>query len=457
MMFWGKRQVEKKANPVGAALISGGDYQFVPKERARVQFEEGYQLNVIVYRAVRELTIALTGLELELHKGDKIIESHPIIDLLKKPNPTQSYASFLEAIFTNFFITGEMFFSGVRAGKKIVELWPHSPEFIKVKPGKFGIPQQYMYEQGSSKITWNVDQITGYSELFYLKTCNPLDYWRGQSPLLAGGLSVDVHNSGLRWNYSLLKNSARPSGIVKFQSESVSAEVLGRLREWFKKSYQGAANAGEIPILVGGAEWQAVDLNPRDMDFLNTMKESAKYIAMCYGVPLPLIDNDASTFNNVEQAKERLYTDTVIPIMNLFLAQFNMWLSPYLDGAEFKINQDAIPALERLREVKFNRMVAAVNAGLITINEARDEIGFDGYGDPVADQLLIPQGRIPIEMAGFEPEPDQTANENAPNEEMQNEGFPDDQKDEAKALYQAGFNLKAIREMIGSNGICTNT
>ncbi len=454
MMFWGKRQVEKKANPVGTALISAGDYVSVPKERARVQFREGYQLNVIVYKAVRELTIALTGLQLELHKGDKIIDKHSVIDLLKRPNPIQSYPSFLESIFTNFFITGEMFFSSVAAGKKIVELWAHNPEYMKVKPGKFGIPQQYIYEQDSSKIAWNVDQMTGRSDLFFLKTCNPLDYWRGQSPLLAGGLSVDVHNSGLRWNYSLLKNSARPSGIVKFQSDSVTGEVLNRLREWFKKSYQGADNAGEIPILVGGAEWQAIDLNPRDMDFLNTMKESAKYIAMCYGVPLPLIDNDASTFNNLEQAKERLYTDTVIPIMNLFLAQFNQWAAPYLDGAEFKINQDAITALERLREVKFNRMVKAVDSGVITINEARAEIGFDRYKEEVADQLLIPQGRIPIEMAGFEPEP---TNENAPDEEMQNEGFPDDQKDEAKALYKAGFNLKAIREMIGNNGICTNT
>jgi hypothetical protein len=100
------------------------------------------------------------------------------------------------------------------------------------------------------------------------------------------------------WNHSLLDNGARPSGIIKFK-EDPGIDAMNRLKEHFKNNIQGSSNAGELPVLTDDAEWQQIDNNPRDMDYISTMKETAKYVASALGVPLPLIDNDASTFNNL--------------------------------------------------------------------------------------------------------------------------------------------------------------
>jgi HK97 family phage portal protein len=184
----------------------------------------------------------------------------------------------------------------------------------------------------------------------------------------------------MRWNYSLLKNSARPSGLIKL-GEGAGGEVVERLKEWFKRAMQGERNAGEIPVLPPGAEWQAMDQTAKDMDFLNTMKEAAKLIASAYGVPLPLIDNDASTFNNIEQAKERFYTDTVLPMAREFLRQFGNWLLPlYGEGLQFQINEDKIGALEGVRTRLYDRMIRAVTAGVLTEDEAREAMGYDPLG-----------------------------------------------------------------------------
>jgi HK97 family phage portal protein len=216
--------------------------------------------------------------------------------------------------------------------------------------------------------------------MFFMKTYDPLDYWRGQSPLVAAGLAADTHNAGMRWNYSLLKNSARPSGLIKL-GEGAGGEVVARLKEWFKRAMQGERNAGEIPVLPHGADWQAMDQTAKDMDFLNTMKEAAKLIASAYGVPLPLIDNDASTFNNIEQAKERFYTDTVLPMAREFLRQFGNWLLPlYGEGLQFQINEDKIGALEGVRTRLYDRMIRAVTAGVLTEDEAREAMGYDPIG-----------------------------------------------------------------------------
>jgi HK97 family phage portal protein len=172
---------------------------------------------------------------------------------------------------------------------------------------------------------------------------------------------------------------------VSFDQDSVSPEAINNMREHFRDRVQGEENAGGVPMMFGGAKWTPVDNNPRDMDFLNTQKEMAKLIAAAYGVPLPLIDNDASTFNNMEQAKERFYTDTLIPMFRGFLNSFGNWLLPmFEEGLFFAINMDDIPALEASRGRLFDRMVKAKQAGIITVDEARAAIGYDEMGGAAA-------------------------------------------------------------------------
>lgn len=375
------RRVEVKENPVGAAFIMPGGQSW-KRGGKRAYIEEGYQLNVIVYRAVGEITRAISDLELEVvNEAGDIVENHPALALLARPNPTQGFDTFAKEAFINYLILGEMAILRYPEKARPVELWNVSPLHVAVQPGTGGLPREYVYDQNGVKRAFPVDRITGRSQLFFAKMTDPLDYWRGQSPLVAAGLAADTHNAGMRWNYSLLKNSARPSGLIKM-GEGAGGEIVARLKEWFKGAMQGERNAGEIPVLPAGAEWQAMDNSPKDMDFVTTQKEAAKLIASAYGVPLPLIDNDASTFNNLEQAKERFYTDTVLPIFREFLSQFGAWILPfYGEGLRFQVNEDKIGALEGVRTRLFDRMLKAVQAQVLTVDEAREAMGYDPLGD----------------------------------------------------------------------------
>lgn len=440
MIFKKKKKLEVKENPAGQVMLFSNSMEFTPKLSPKVQFEEGYQRNVIVYRAINEITTAIANIELEFHRGEEVLTSHPIADLLKRPNPAEGYDTFMTAVFTDYLATGEMFISALMGGGRPRELWRQSPQFMKITGGKSGLPLKYTFEGANGgKVVWDVDQLTGRSEMFYMKRYNPLDYWRGQSALMSSGLAIDCHNYGMQWNKSLLQNGARPSGFLKFAGNP-SGETLGRLKELFKRRFQGAKNAGEIPVLIDGAEWQATDQSPRDMDYISSLKECTKYIASALGVPLPLIDNEASTFNNVEQAKERLYTDTVIPLLNCFLEQLNNWLEPYLGGAVIKINMDSIPALEKSRQIKFDRMIAAIDKGLITIDEARSELGYEPVGG-MAETLLVQSGRIPLDMSGFE-------------------DLDQDEQEEVRSLKAAGFNRQEIAEIMevkNAGALCAHT
>lgn len=387
--FGGRSEI--KQHPAGAAFaMMGGGKSWTRPTNTKAYIDEGYQLNVIVYRAVREIASAACDMTLEVFQNGEALEYHPALELMKRPNPMQGGDSFLKEAFTNYLITGEMAIVGTGESPP-AELWNLNPVHLEVAPGAGGVPSSYVHKHNNAKTIFPVDRLTGRSDVFFMKMYNPADYWRGQSPMMAAALAADTHNEGVRWNYKLLRNSARPSGFMKFTGVPGN-ETIQRLREWLKSTMQGSDNAGEVGIIGDGGEWQTMGENPRDMDFMNTQKEMAKLVASAFGVPLPLIDNDSSTFNNLEQAKERFYTDTVIPMFNEFLRAFGNWLMPaYGEGLELRVDMDDIAALEGVRQRTFERMVQAKRSGILTADEARLAIGY---------AELTPEQRLELDPVG---------------------------------------------------------
>lgn len=395
----------KKEHPHGEAFFRfSEDYKvFNPTTDKKALIKEGYQQNVIVYRAVREIVSGISDIEIELYQGDKIIEKHDVLNLLERPNPIQGRTEFLKNVFTDYLLTGEMFIVKYPEGKPAMELWPLNPIHMDVEAGKTGIPIAYEHKVGNSKKRFPVDQKTAYSDVFMQKMYNPLDYWRGMPPLMAAALAGDTHNEGMKWNYALLANGARPDAVIEMEGDP-SSETVSRLKEFFNSRHSGGKNAGRTAILTGGAKLKAHQNNARDMDYINTMKEMSKYIASAFGVPLPLIDNDASSYNNIEQAKERLWTDTILPLFSEWLNAFGNWLLKDYEGLELKANLDDIPALEGVRTRTFERMIEAVKSGIITIDEAREAIGYPVIGG-LAESLFVQNNVIPIEMSGIDDMP----------------------------------------------------
>lgn len=395
------RAREAKEHPSGAAFFTEWGGGWSQETNRRVYVKEGYQTNVVVYAAVQEIATAVASLKVEVRDDNGQLreddQAKAALGLLMRPNPMQGWPSFCKALFVDRALYGEI--SAVRyplrSNAPPTELWHVSPLHVDVKPGRGGIPSKYVHEANNRKTEYEVDGLTGASDLFFQKTYNPLDYWRGQSPLMAAGLAADTHNAGLKWNYRMLKNGARPSGILRLTADA-SGDTISKAREWFKRQMQGDLNAGEVPILPNGMEWQDVGKAPRDMDFLQTHKESAKLIARAFGVPLPLIDNDAATFNNMREAKLRFYTDTVLPQFGEFLEQFSNWLAPSFGGnMRFAVDMDNVPALEALRDAAYDRAIkAAGRRPVLTQDEAREIIGWEPLGgaaavlDPIGDAML---------------------------------------------------------------------
>ena len=392
----------RKALPepgVNAILIDGLTSS-TPQD-IRAYANEGYTQNPVVFACAMLVANAAASVKLELHrttKGEKeVILDHPLLSLLERPNPTQTWEEFAIELVTWHRVAGEAFVLRLPATGKPKELYLLNPASIEIEAAeKGGVPKAYTYGSGERKVRYPVNIINGASQVLHIKTFNPHDPWRGLSPLSPAARAVDTHNNGSRWNSSLLMNSARPSGVLEVTG-AVDESTVSRLRSWFKEAWQGAGNVGTVPLLTGGAKFTPLSHNPKDMDFQNSMGEAAKNTGLVYGVPLPLLTMEAATFSNMDAAQERLWTETVLPLLNLVIKKLSAFLVPLYDkseGMQLAYNADSVPALEAKRQRMFNRMKDAVGGGLLTPNEARAEMGYDALDG--GDELFLPGTLQPI-------------------------------------------------------------
>ncbi len=431
MKLFGKK--EQKQNPAGTMMLNMPTVKGSTRDLQSF-IKEGYKKNVIINRCIREIVQCIAVCEIEVHKDKKVLETSPTYDLLYRPNPLQSGPQFLRHVFSDYLIGGNMYIASYPENGKPQELWPLDPRYMSVTIGPLGVPSAYIFKQGSEEKRFPVDPITGDCQVFHYKTYNPESPFVGMSPMEAAALPGDAHNAAVLWNYSLLKNGARPSGLLKFKG-TPGNDVISKMREFFKNAYQGPQNAGEVPMLFNESDFVKLSETAKDMDYISTLKEFSKYIASVYGVPLPLVDNDASTFNNIEQAKERLWTDTVIPLLDDFLDSFGYWLGRRMksEGEKLFINLDSVAALEGVRERKYNRMKSMADGGILSIDEAREAIDYTPRGG-LADELLVAAGKMPLSFVG-----DLSVND---------QNNLDDQRSMVKTMRELGFDEKTISEAL---------
>ena len=367
--------------------------------------EEGYMKNSIVYKCVNEISRGASSVPYMVKAGDVVLESHPLLSLINRPNPLQSHSEFFNSVFGFLLLSGNAYI--LKVGGEIgapKELHLLRPDRIRIKGSGKAIPSSYEYVLGGKvQQMYPIEETTGKSDLKQIKLFNPLDDYYGLSPMSAAAIEVDQHNMAGKHNINLLSNGARPSGAVIFKPQDdsgISVNLTEAQRQQLltdlNNRFSGTSNAGRPLLLEGDFSWQEMGLSPRDLDFLNLKHMAASDIALCFGVPSQLVGvPDAQTYANVAEARLALYEETIIPHLRKVESDLNEWLVPMFgENLEFSFDIDKIPALaERTRKV-YENVTVAVREGIMTRNEAREKLGLSRMDG--ADELYISATLFPL-------------------------------------------------------------
>ena len=427
-IFKTQKEIQKKEAPIVSYQSLG--YDVSSKIAYGDLAKEGYSENAIVYRCINEIANNASRVKINLFRGDAEVDNHPLLDLLYNPSPTQSQVEWFQGLYSYLLISGNNYMLSVGGDNTPpTELYNLRPDRIKIQTGQRAMPTAYDYViSGQVVERYEVDQATGDSKIKHIKMFNPLDDYYGMSPIQASSVDIDQHNLANKHNVNLLQNGARPSGAVIFNPKDetggnvqLSENQRSQLQSDINSRFSGTNNAGRPMLLEGDFDWKEMGLSPKDMDFIQLKNMSAKDIALVYGVPSQLIGiPDSQTYSNFAEAKLALYNETIIPLLDKIQGDLNEWLVPQFndEALELRYDIDSIPAMAEQRRRVFESVTAGVKDGILTRNEAREQLGYEPIDG--ADSLMVPANLMPLNIANEETD-EEDRGEDIPEEEVPEE------------------------------------
>ena len=376
-----RRAPEAKASAARPliALSRLGQPAWTPRDYASLA-RAGFERNVIAYRCVRLVSEAAASAPMQVRENGSILTDHPLLALLKQPNPEQSGAELFESFYGFLQTAGNAYMEVVSLDGAPRELFVLRPDRMKARIGARGWPEAYDYTVGGRTVTFRADET---SPILHLKLFHPTNDHYGLSPLEAAASSVDLHNAAQAWNKALLDNAARPSGALIYNgpegAENLSKEQFDRLKSELEDAYAGVANAGRPLVLDGGLDWKSMSLTPADMDFIEAKNAAAREIALAFGVPPMLLGIPGdNTYSNYREANLAFWKQTVLPLVRKTAAALSGWLGPQFENIEIICETSAVDALAAERDAQWARIA---RADFLEPHEKRTLLGLPACSD----------------------------------------------------------------------------
>ena len=374
---------EQKASATGRVIAWGSSGRAAWSPRDAVSLTKtGFSGNPVGFRAVKLIAEAAAALPLVCQDRERRYDLHPVIDLMRRPNPGQGRAELFEALYGQLLLSGNGYVEAVGGAGLPVELHVLRSDRMSLVPGADGWPVAYDYTVGGRRHRF--DMAGPVDPVCHIKSFHPQDDHYGLSPMQAAAVAVDVHNSASSWSKALLDNAARPSGAIVYKGTdgqgALAPDQYDRLIHEMEMHHQGARNAGRPMLLEGGLDWKPMGFSPSDMEFQKTKESAAREIALAFGVPPMLlgIPGDA-TYSNYQEANRAFYRLTVLPLAMRVTATVADWLSQFAGEAlELKPDLDQVPALAAERDAQWARVT---RASFLTDAEKRRLLGLPALAE----------------------------------------------------------------------------
>lgn len=372
--------------------------EFVPGDHASLEklnadMLREYHRSTYLWRSVDMIATMASSVPLIVAKPDNqqlpAAETR-IGNLLERPNPQWTGASLQHFMAMSLAVTNEAFIRRIRGvGDAPIELWPLVPG-LEVRP---------VYHQNSRVIDYfevtgrdgltervPVDPETGDCDVIYIRR-PALSQETNKSPAAVASPPSEVFNRILQRCADILGNSSNITGVLSTEDD-LGEKALHNVKSEIDQYTISKKKSGGI-LVVANAKWDLTRLSEDPSSALDVkIKDSiARDVCMTLGVPSQLVGiPGADTYNNLNEARVGLFTDTVMPgYINLYVAGLNHALMRSGIG-RIKPDVDRVPSMMAfLRE----RAKTIVESKHLTINEMRVASGYPPIDDAGANVPVL--------------------------------------------------------------------
>lgn len=347
-----------------------------------------YRKNTDLRRCVEELsqTLGKDGFSI-INEDWDIVENDDLIDSL---NNIYDFDEFKSQIIRDLIIWGNVYIVkvpnplGTTAGYQLLD-----PRTIRIIANKHGEVLKYIQvSSGGNSQNFTADEVYQYkdsidhdNEVFGISKVETLVY------------DILWDEEAGKSNYSFFKNNAIPSSVIILDNELDENEI-NLAMDSLKKNFSGGENRHRISANTGIKDIKVLGNTMKDMEFTVLRGFTTEKICSAMGVPKTVLwYSDNVNYSTSDNQYRKFIENTIRPlskkveniINELIGDDFPWYYIKFIDNNEYDLQE------------KIERFWNLLDRGMITINEARTELGREPLDSPYADVALIKQGYEPLD------------------------------------------------------------
>lgn len=326
-----------------------------------------------------------------------------IVNLLRKPNPLQSYSDFLKQVSLYRSIYGGAFiFASTPSGFSNVQdaeaLWAFSPEEVEIRyTGRLfsatkieDIIEKYIITPKNG-IFAPFEVLNVNCVLQILDTTEPTILANGRTEgVRIKSLFYEIRNimqaqeaiyslNSDRGAQGIISNTAKDAmGFVPMTHEEKTS-----LQNRFRSNYGMRTNQDKVYVTDASVDYTPIGFNVKDLMLFEGVRDNIMHLCDSYSYPFDLLASEkGKTAADKRTAMSGLYQDTIIPLANDFSGKLTLWFGLDVQTQAIKIDYSHLEIFQQgnvERNNALRQMAQAMHVAFadeaITQQEFRRSIG----------------------------------------------------------------------------------
>lgn len=269
----------------------------------------------------------------------------------------------------------------------VIELWPVAPNRVTPKMEGNKLVYEVRLPQSES-ITLPREKVLHVPGLGF-------DGFVGYSVIAMARKSIGLGMAMETFGSLYFGQGTHPSAVITHPNQLKDPKAF---RSAVSEVYAGLGKSNQLMVLEDGMKIEKIGIPPEDSQFLESRAFHISDIARWFNLPPhKLKDLTKSSFNNIESEQASFVTDSILPWLICFEQNYNMQLLSLREekqGFYFKHIIEGLLRANARDRAEFYRIM--IGTGIMSPNEAREKEDMNPSADPLADELYMPTGLIPM-------------------------------------------------------------
>ena len=396
-----------------AALLSwlGVDYQSLDNLRPSSEDTAGQSVtpNSVMtlsaaWACTRLISESIGTLPLQLYErtetGRRLAKDHSLYRILhSSPNVDSTASTYWEAKSAALLNQGNGISEKQMINGRLVGLKFLAPHRLSRQTGANGVVQFWYTEAGGKRRLVQNDRI------FHVPGFSLDGRW-GVSAISYGSMVFGSALAAATAANSTFKNGLQPA--IYFKMDRV---VKKEQRKEFKDNLdeiRGAFNAGKSPLLEGGMSAEALGINPKDAQLLESRAFSVEEVCRWYLVDPSMVGHggkDSNWGTGLEQKMLRFITFTLRPWLTRIEQSINKNLLSPSDQTRYYAEFSIEGLLRGDAAARAALYAVMVSNGIWSRDEVRDKENMERRGGN-ANVLTVQSAMVPLDSIGMQTDGD---------------------------------------------------